>query len=277
MRSITAVKIGTILFFLLNLVRVSAFAGTLIVSPKNDMATAIAKVMASQIAEASIVSSIPEGATYDLLITIGNDAFQQATGAHDRPHIAAFVSYNIFNDTTIKKRPGTYAIYSDPNPHDVALYIQKCLDKPRIAYIYTDKFDPYLKLFKKEFITIKDSPVLDNDIFRTLSSIYQPPSVDAFFISENREIYNKSNILLVLESLFRNRLPVISTNIAFYKKGSLLTIYVDPDDITNQTIETAKKLLTHQSIQVDTFVRSTTKTDVDLAKHLNVTVGGLDD
>lgn len=273
-----AAKIVVLLFFLLLFCQApSALSQTLIVSPRNDKALAIAKSIANQIPDAKISNSLIEETDYSLLITIGNESYQHANNNQSKPHIAAFVSYNVFKSIGSSNQSQQYAIYSDPDPHEVGTFIQRSLDKPRIAYIYTEEHEPYLHLLKKEGITINAVPLQNNDVFRTLSLLYRTPDSNAFFISENREIYNKSNILLILESLFRNRLPVISTNIAFYGKGSLLTIFVTQDAITARTIDVAKKLQANKSIPIDNFVSSETKSDLPLARNLNVIVGDGDD
>lgn len=273
-------KIGVILFLLFLFVQVpSSFAQTLIIAPKNEKALGIAKSIASQIPDSTISDSLPDKTNYSLLITIGNESYQQTTHRQLQPHIAAFVSYNVFKSTNSgsHNQSQRYAIYSDPDPHEVGTFIQRSLDTPRIAYIYTEENEPYLQLLKKEGLNINAVPLQDNDIFRTLSFLYRTPASNAFFISENREIYNKGNILLILESLFRNRLPVISTNTAFYGKGSLLTIFVTQDAITARTIDVAKKLQANKSIPIDNFVSSETKSDLPLARNLNVIVGDGDD
>ena len=99
---------------------------------------------------------------------------------------------------------------------------------------------------------------------------------DQSLVSENREIYNRDSILYVLESLYRNRIPVVSTNKALIGKGSLLTIYISNDEILSSLIETIRRYRKKDpSLNTENFAEPTIVFDENLAKKVGVVGGDL--
>ena len=104
----------------------------------------------------------------------------------------------------------------------------------------------------------------------SLNSFYLAKKIDGFYIPENRNIFNQSNILLVLESLFRKRIPAITSNRSLIRKGSVLTIYASYDDISALTINIMQKLDQWSTLPSENFVRTEVVFDTRLAEKVGI-------
>ena len=246
-----------------------SIAGTLILIPENTKARQIATELTKGIPDSEISTTLTKDAEYDLIITVGNQAFLSLGQNLKTPHIAAFVSYNLINSV----EPTPYqriAVYNNPSPIDLQASLRKYFGEAEIGYIYSDPQEPYLNFLKSSGVNIADIALENGDVFKSLRSLYSHSKLKAFYISENRNVFDRKNILYVLESLYRNRIASISSNIALQSRGTLLSIVVEESDIIQKTISIAKNWKPNATIEPHNFVKPRIIFDDKLAQSIDI-------
>lgn len=227
------VRIFIIIF--LPVLATTAEARIVILAPNTNSAIAFANKIASN---SEFPNSVINPTSYDnsdIVLTVGNSIFNSVRSGVNVT-IAAHISYDVYQRIPPEKRPH-YVVFSDPSPTSIRQAIETTFPKVRIGYIHSDPNEPYLVLLKKNGLNFTEFELSDSGIFATLSSLYRRNKPDVMLLSENRDIYNRDSILFILESLYRNRIPVISTNQALINKGSALTVFTTPDHVLEKTIE----------------------------------------
>ena len=191
-----------------------AYALNAIVST-NENAVSFAKEIASTLGDEIIIlrsTEDPRLHQASLIITIGDDAYRNIPDTLKVPVIASFITYNAFYSSKQKKNHKSYAIFMEPDPRALESEITSIFGKEsKIGYIFGEEDFYYRKLLNSQDIHVVGIPVSGSTL-KSLNSIYALREVDGFYISDNREIFNRSNILLVLESLYRNGTPAITSN-----------------------------------------------------------------
>lgn len=254
-------------------------ADVVIFTQDNPSALQIAEDLSKQIDSSEIVTSPPDESTYKVVITLGNKSFNELKNTA-KPHIASFVSYNSFN--TQKNQSEKYAVYSDPDPNELALEIGKKFPNSRIGYIFADTNEPYLARLRATGIKLAEQKLVSDDIFKTFRFIFNTAPLDAFYITENREIFNRKNILYVLESLFRNKVAAISSNPALQTKGAVLTVVASHNSIISKTADITNSLINKDvsAVKKHNFANTETMVNNRLASFMNLEIknkGGEDD
>lgn len=253
-----------------------SIAGTLLLIPDNAKARQIATRISNSIPDSKIATDIEKNTPYDLIITVGDQAFSAYAKNLHTPHIAAFVSYNLFNTT----EPTSYqriAVYNTPSPLDLQSSLRKYFGEAAIGYLYSDPNEPYLNVLKRGGLNIAEMPLQDGDVFKSLRNLYSNSKLKAFYISENRDVFDRKNILYVLESLYRNRIASVSSNIALQSRGTLLSITVDEEDIIQKTISIAKKWKPSGPTDIHNFVEPRIIFDDKLARSIDIVQGDSND
>ena len=252
-----------------------AYALSVIVAP-NESAITFAKEISSALNDKSIIVESPEDPQLkhaSLIITIGDNAYRSIPGTIKAPIIASFISYNSFYSSSQEKRSNTYAIYMEPDPKVLMSEIIHVFGEgTKIGYIFDDEDYYYQRLIESNRNQIVGIPLFDNAL-KSLSNLYTSQKVDGFYISDNRSIFNRSNILLVLESLYRNRVPAITTNKSLDGRGSVLTLYVSYEEIIKRTTEIADALFSGKPVTVNNFGDPRKSLDQRLAQKVNLSVG----
>lgn len=265
----------------LSLYSVVASAAPIIVIPDNAAARQIASEMQSQLVGSKILTDLTDIPTKskDAVIAVGNETFAKVAAMQLRnPVLASFVSYSSFKRQVGRQSAsGFAAVYLEPEPRKLVEAYKANLKAKPLAYIYEDPKDPYLKLLRETGLQLVEIQLIDGDVFRTLSYLYKTGASAGLLLSEERNIYSRNNILLVLESLFRNRMYSVGTNRALHGKGVLLTLASDRNEIVRRTIELAKIIETGEAPPMDNFVNAELMLDTSLAKGLDVAVGGIHD
>lgn len=249
----------------------SALSKTLILSPDHKRALFLAEQLAEQLPDSHVATTLPKDRSgIDLVITIGNEFYLAFSQKITKPHIAAFVSYNTF-----KAAPNKIAIYSDPDPAKVAEELSRYFKGRHIGYVSNPEDEPYLKALKQQGLLFKEYPLVKNDIFKTLAWIFsQNREIDAFYVSENRDVYTPKNVTSVIGALARKRVPVIVSNKALKTKGAVLAIYTDSDHQIQKIAEVAKSMVNKKPLEKAYFVPTESAFNKRLARYLNLAIRG---
>lgn len=208
----------------------------------------------------------------DTVITVGNTPLQNVANKKQIA-LATYVSFDSFAKLQIDNRP-QHVIYSDPSPGALKEAIEKHFPNRSIGYIRSGGEDQYLDLLEKAGVKLTTYPLSANDIYKTLSAIYRADQPDLMLVSENRDIYNQDTILFVLESLYRNRIPVIATNKALINKGSTLTVFTTKETIAERTAAVVLAIVSGAGAQSEIFPEAEVQVDRNLADKLNIAVRG---
>lgn len=252
-----------------------AYALNAIVST-NENAVSFAKEIASTLGDEIIIlrsTEDPRLHQASLIITIGDDAYRNIPDTLKVPVIASFITYNAFYSSKQKKNHKSYAIFMEPDPRALESEITSIFGKESIiGYIFGEEDFYYRKLLNSQDIHVVGIPVSGSTL-KSLNSIYALREVDGFYISDNREIFNRSNILLVLESLYRNGTPAITSNKSLEGRGSVLTVYVSFEEIIRKTVEVALTVHSGGTVAIDNFGSIESKLDRRLAQKVNLIIG----
>ena len=253
-----------------------AYAFDVIVVPSEN-ALSVANHISSKLDNSIIVRSTddPRIEIASSIITIGDRAFIELPDHHENPVIASFISYNAFYSASPQKRQNAKAIFIEPNPEDLARKIVEVFGRsPDIGYIFGNK-DYYFESLRLQKEINVVGVRYDDSALRSLNKLYRNKSIDGFYVSENRSVFNTSNILLVLESLYRNRLPAISSNSSLKGRGAVLTVYTQYNDIQELTIRMVQSKDIVTEFPTDNFPKSEFWLDRRLAKKISLHLEGI--
>ena len=212
--------------------------------------------------------------TEQIVVTMGYQAYLEHRSLENIVLVAAFITRDQFNSFPPVSK-NAYVIYSDPPAEKINQAISKYLPNRTVGY-----FGHSSELLLQDLISdssrYRPYRYIEGDLYRSFSNMYSKNPPNAFLVTENREIYNRDSILYVLESLYRNRIPVVSTNKALIGKGSLLTIYISNDEILSSLIETIRRYRKKDpSLNTENFAEPTIVFDENLAKKVGVVGGDL--
>lgn len=226
-----------------------------------------AKKIGQSLPNAYLTDSVsdPKLKEASLIITIGISSLIGMSSEISSPVIASFVPYNSFNALPHSKKHNAYAVFMEPNPKQLVKSLSDTFgENSKIGYI-TKSDDLYFQLLSEvsgvDFVSIESQ----GKTFKSLSTLYSRHRLDGFYISEERDIFNQSNILLVLESLYRKRIPSITTNKFLIGRGAVYSLYVDYDDIVEKTIALAKSVIAQKDVNRNNFCSLNESFDEKLA------------
>lgn len=249
----------------------SSFAEISIYTQDTSAAKKFANVIANQLKDHSVKINPKKENPSDVVVAVGNTALVNLASKATIT-IGSYISYDTYDSLPDNQKP-KIVIFSDPDPSSLVQAINSNFPKKKIGYILGSGKEPYLSLLQEAGLKTITYNIDDEGIFKTLSNAYRDDVTKVFLISENREVFNKNTILYVLESLYRNRIPAISMNKALIKKGSTLTVYTNPENVANKTVEEIKAALINDKREARIFPDSEITMDYELAEKLSITVG----
>ncbi len=228
----------------------------------------------SRLTEALRNSDTPPSQTNErIVVTLGYQSYLEHRLQKDIVLIAAFISREQFKNLPPVSK-NVYVIFSDPQAEKLNQAISKYLPNRTVGYL-NQTSEILLEDLISDTSRYRPYRYIEGDLYGSFSNMYSSSPPNAFLVTENREIYNRDSILYVLESLYRNRIPVVSTNKALIGKGSLLTVYVSNEEILSSLIETIRKYRNKDpSLKTENFAEPTIVFDKNLAEKVGVVVGG---
>lgn len=236
--------------------------------------TPVGQSFKSKLAEAlQNTEKFPSKISERIVVTLGYQAYLEHRTQENVVLIAAIISRDQYKSLPpVSKR--AFAVFSDPQPEKLNQAIKKYLPNRTIGY-FTQSTELLLKDIISDTSRYRPYRYIEGDLYRSFSNIYSNNPPNAFLVTENREIYNRESILYVLESLYRNRIPVVSTNKALIGKGSVLTVYVSNEEILESLVETIRMYRNQdQTLKTENFAEPTIVFDKNLASKIGVTAGG---
>lgn len=215
----------------------------------------------------------PTKTTEQIVVTLGYQSYLEHRSQENIVLIAAFISRDQFKSLPAVSK-NVYVVFSDPQSEKINQAISKYLPNRTVGY-FRHSSELLLEDLISDTNRYRPYRYIEGDLYRSFSNLYSSSPPNAFLVTENREIYNRDSILYVLESLYRNRIPVVSTNKALIGKGSLLTVYVSNEAILSSLIETIRKYRNKDpSLNTENFAEPTIVFDKNLAKKVGVVAGG---
>lgn len=248
----------------------AAYAGVEVYSAKTELGDFYKKKLDSKLSGSWLTEN---NNSEKIVVTLGYQAYLEQRTRQDAILVAAFITYDQFYASPPLSKTA-FAVFSDPPPLKIEQAIRDFLPNRTIGFFDLEN-ELYLHSFSAYHEQLRPYRYVEGDLFRSFSGIYSSSPPGAFLISENREIYNKNSILFVLESLYRNRIPVISTNKALIGKGSTLTVYVPNDAIYQKLVELLERLNKKDSPpDKENFAEAEIVFDKKLADKLDIRGGG---
>lgn len=251
----------------------SAYSDVIILTSENPYALEVAKKIQTGIKDpAQIKHTIHDLKKSDIVVALGNEALSQANERKASKIIGSFITYSNNNDSS--KSNIKSILYADPAPETLARFFDANFNKARIGIIYSPSDSDYieriqssLKAGNNEIVSI----VSTGDTFADLNKLIKT-KIDILYAGNDERIYKPTNIRFVLESLFRKRIPVISSSKSLVKAGATASVIPDEDLIISETIKRTNKLLSGANDTWPNRFIETTKiyTNKSLIKILNV-------
>lgn len=221
----------------------TALSDVTIVAPKSKYAQDVAEQIKAGIKHpVNISDTLNQDANSKVVVALGKSSFEKTVGTTSLP-IVGILSYT--DAPPISDRP-SYFVYSDPSPKDIAVFLKKHFQNMQIGYIYTEDESNRVEQIKEQLIdsstqliTIKSS----SDVFGDIRALTRTgKGIDAMLVTTNRNIYKPEKIRFVLESLFRKKVPVISTSAFLIEPGATVAISPSADAISAEASKIATLL-----------------------------------
>ena len=241
----------SIFFVVAALLSPYTFSDVIIVSPPKEKALEIARIIKENInTPTKIVSTLNQTNESDIIITLGKEPLDQVTR---KPHaflIASFI--NPLDHFVHYKKHGviSHSIYSEPSPDKISSFLISHFKNQNIGFIYTsdekiiaDEIKKQLSQSNTNLISIKYS----GDIFKDIRRLNNQ-NIDLLLLTKNRNIYQPSNIAVILRSLFTKQIPVITTSKSFLKTGATIAVSPSENAIIEKTYNLANQILADEKI-----------------------------
>ncbi len=238
-----------ILFITSIFISLHSFSDVIIVSPPQENALKIANKIKENInSNSRIVHKLEKYNTSDIVLTLGEKALDSVIDNPDINIVSSFIDPSYFYTTkyrdTIKHK-----IYDDPSPLDIALFLKKNFKYYKIGVIYTQEESGTIANIKSHLkkTNIEITPIqYSGDIFKDIRNLREN-SIDMLLLIKNRKIYKPENITLVLRSLLRKQIPVITTSKSLVNSGAAIAITPSENSIIQKTYNIINQMLANSS------------------------------
>lgn len=246
--------VSTILVAGIALLPASSFSDVTIVTTDNHYATAMAKKVQAGLKDPSTITyRLDPSNRSSVIIALGIDAIHQPKIESYPAIVSAFINYS---DSAQIGDSVMHIIYADPSPARVAEFIDKNFTDARIGFLYTEadvgfaeQISTSLRGRKNELIKLK----FNGNVFDGITDLTKS-KIDLMLIGRNRDIYQPENIRFVLESLFRKKVPVITTSKQLVKAGAVASIAPSDDEVIAAIHRSVNALLKNEKVQARQFV-----------------------
>ncbi len=238
-----------------------------ILTSENPHSLEVANKIRLGIATPSVIRhAIQDVGPTDRVVALGNEALEKAKGLKAEIIVGSFINYAGLDESTVND---INIIYSDPSPQSIAHFIDLNFKSTKFGFITTKSESVFIDEIKSslyppnhnELITVEHN----GDTFVALNKLTKM-EIDILFIGNSLEIYKANNIRFVLESMFRKRIPVITSSKALVKAGAAASIAPDEDAVIRETYNTINQFV--NSNEKVTYKRFIDKTVVDTNKSL---------
>ncbi len=227
-----------------------ALSMVLILTPDSDRARRIALDLQARIDHPSLISSsYVATADVDMVVAIGRDSFLMADPITSAPIVGTFLSFSDL--VTIGSKGPRYLIFSEPSPQQIAQLLVESFPKSRIGVMYDESDEVFMRELaghlrktqtSLELVKFSGNPFADIRELRRRG-------IDSMLITKNKNIFKPDKIGFVLESLFRQQIPVISTSSGLLEAGALVAISPSLKSLIEATARSVNGLLSTPSIR----------------------------
>ncbi len=233
----------------------SCYSEVIIFTAENKNAIDLAGKIQNELQLSSAIKhSLNNVKPEDFVIALGNQALNHAAENSSAPVVGSFINFAERPTTNLTKVKSI--IYSDPSPENISRFIDSNFMHAKIGYIYSDNDVSYLERIRSSLKPKNNTVIAIEhrvDIFVELNNLTRS-GVDAILIGNNNEIYKSDNIRLILESLFRKRIPVLSTSKLLVKAGAAVAISPNEGELIKLTVAAISKLSNeHQHLKAEVF------------------------
>jgi hypothetical protein len=261
--------VGLKRFGVLCILAVSRFAWAEVqVEPVAPATPEIAELV--QELQSAIGASPPAVAAYDVRVTVGRAAFEEALAAEDaRPIIAVYLTSSEFDSAVAGRKPAhVTAVFSNPDPRDQAALARALLGRSSLA-----AFDSPTTHRLVELLVGSAHPIPADGEQRIDSLLRAADPFDAIIALPDPNLLNRSSISHVVRTLYARRKVLIGYSATLTRVGALASVYVSPQAISKGVIDVLSEYAARGTLAPPVFV-----SDVDvivnerLARSLNIPV-----
>lgn len=221
----------------------TALCDVSIVAPRGKYAQDVANQIEIGIKHPVTISDSPTpDKNTKVIVALGKYSFDKSNSFTALPIVGILSSTDA---PPVSNKPN-YFIYSDPSPEDIAIFLKKHFPSTRIGYIYTDRETDRVTNIKEhlagsstQLLAVKST----GDVFQNLRTLTRKgKGIDAMLVTTNRKIFRPDKIRFVLESLFRKKVPVISTSAFLIEPGATIAIYPSAEALSSEASKIATLL-----------------------------------
>lgn len=229
-------------------------------------------VQAADSIKSAIADRVPNSAIIDLRISVGITALKEALDAPNwQPTLAVFVSSSEFEQVLRgRKRPDQLsAIFNNPDPLDQLSLAEALLGRARLGVFDTPIAHSLIaKTSNRPIITLTERAGRDID-----SMFAEANGIDVLLVFPDSTTLNRANISHVVRTLYQRRAVLIGYSNTLTKVGSLASVYVTPEALTSQIINTVMIYADKRELPVPSFVSNISiSLNEQLARSLNISL-----
>lgn len=257
----------------------SVLSDVIIFTPDSDYARNVAVQLKSRIATPSrITHALDVDSDTELVVALGRASFLEASEKTEVAVVGSFLSpLDQVNSTSNRPR---YRIFSDPSPEQIAAFLSSRFPNSVVGYIYTDDEAQIVQSVQDALQgsnTRLETLLFSGNTFSDLRKLSRKGIINAMLITKNRDIYNPERVRFVLEALFRQKMPTVSTSTALVPAGATVSIAPSPEAIINATSKSINELLNDppHAPPAEAYVEDTTvEVNRTLSEYFNIDFGG---
>ncbi len=221
----------------------TALSDVTIVAPTSKYAQDVAKQIEGGIKHPVIISDSPTpDKNTKVVVALGKNSFDKSNSSTTLPIVGILSSTDA---PPVSGKPN-YFVYSDPSPKNIAAFLAKHFPNTRVGYIYTDdetnrvtNIKEHLEGSSTQLVSVKST----GDVFGNIRTLTRKgKGIDAMLVTTNRKIFKPAKIRFVLESLFRKKVPVISTSALLIEPGATVAISPSADALSAEASKIATLL-----------------------------------
>ena len=177
----------------------------------------------------------------NILVPIGVDIPSEAQ--HIQALVIPFATHAAVKEQ--QNRPYTsYFIMDAPSPAAVVAFFNQNFTSATVGYIYNEHDEAYAREIEKlmkpgpNSLAFAEFNGNSNEALKRLIK----SDIDVLFISPNYQVYNRSNIRIILNLCFIKKIPAIATKKSIARAGALASISASNNHIIDTTALVMRRL-----------------------------------
>jgi hypothetical protein len=221
--------------------------------------------------QADLKIRVPSGPPGNLRITVGPHALREALDSDPSvTTLAVFIS-SVELDAVLQGRDAPRqlgAIFTNPNPRDQVALAESLFGRSTFGVIQSPSTRTLVEKLSPRSIQAIDAPA-NADIDALLR---QTSGISALIVLPDSTL-NRTNVNHVVRTLYQRRAVLIGYSQTLTRVGALASIYVSPEALTGQIVETVARYARGEALPSKVLVADVSiAINEQLARSLNISI-----